>query len=503
MGRPAVVLLSGGLDSTTVLAIARRARLRLSCPVVPLRPTARGRARSSGARRCAGRRRAARGRRHRPAGLRRLGAHRRHRGPQARRRRRDWATRSRSPTCPPATPSSCRSPWRGPRCWALATSSSGSTPSTTAATPTAGPSSSTPSQRWPNLATKAGVEGTTSIKIHTPLIDLTKAQIIQRRHRARRRLRPHHQLLRRRRRRQGVRPLRLVPPAAAGASPTPASPTRRRTNRDGLPVTLPGQGDLLHPAGRGHQAGRPAVFCRFTGCNLWTGPRGAPRHRRSASSATPTSSAPTAPAAAVRDGRRPGRRRRGCLDRRPRRRAPFVVCTGGEPLLQLDDELVAALHARGVRDRHRDQRHARCPRGIDWICVSPKAGADSSRPGDELKLVVPAGRAADPTAFEHLELRALLPAADGRTRARRNTELADRSTAWPTPAGGSASRPTSTWGSPDGDLQGVHLRGGPPPAERARRPQVRPPARPLVPGARRRVDGPVGDETGWVRTSPT
>ena len=85
-----------------------------------------------------------------------------------------------SPTCRPATRSSCRSRWPGPRSWAPATSSSASTPWTTAATPTAGRSTSRAYEQMANLATKAGVEGRQQLKIHTPLIELTKAQIIER-----------------------------------------------------------------------------------------------------------------------------------------------------------------------------------------------------------------------------------------------------------------------------------------------------------------------------------
>ena len=67
-----------------------------------------------------------------------------------------------------------------------------------------------------------------------------------------------------------------------------------------------------------------------------------------------------------------------------------MVLTGGEPMLQVDAPLIDALHARGFADRRRDQRHHRPARGLDWICVSPKAGAELVlRQGHELKLVYP------------------------------------------------------------------------------------------------------------------
>ena len=126
--------------------------------------------------------------------------------------------------------------------------------------------------------------------------------------------------------------------------------------------------------GEGAQAGRPAVFCRFAGCNLWTG-READRatavctllrhrfrrHRRRRRRQ-------------VRDRRRAGRARSRRSGRRRARRHRFVVCTGGEPLLQLDAPLIEALHARGFEIAVETNGTLSRPPGIDWICVSPKAG---------------------------------------------------------------------------------------------------------------------------------
>jgi len=140
--------------------------------------------------------------------------------------------------------------------------------------------------------------------------------------------------------------------------------------------------------GEGANAGRAAVFCRFSGCNLWTG--------READRATAicdfcdtdfvgvgpdggkfSTAAELASAVASR----------WPLESRERR---FVVCTGGEPLLQLDAEAVAALHHEGFEVAIETNGTLAAPIGIDWICVSPKSTAPLVLTrGDELKLVYP------------------------------------------------------------------------------------------------------------------
>ena len=142
---------------------------------------------------------------------------------------------------------------------------------------------------------------------------------------------------------------------------------------------------------------------------------------------------------------------------RPERSATrFVVCTGGEPLLQLDAALVDALHARGVRVAVETNGTLAAPPRIDWICVSPKAGAEFvRRTGDELKLVFPQ-EGLDPSQFEHLRLSSTSSSAHGRTRPRTNTGRLS-STALPIRSGDCSSRPTSTSGFPDADLQGVQF----------------------------------------------
>ena len=174
--------------------------------------------------------------------------------------------------------------------------------------------------------------------------------------------------------------------------------------------------------GEGAQAGRAAVFCRFAGCNLWSG--------READRATAicqfcdTDFADTngpgggkfqtaetladAVARAWPDASVSGKR--------------FVVCTGGEPLLQLDPPLIAVLHARGFEIAVETNGTVPAPQGLDWICVSPKAGTElKQRTGDELKLVYPQ-LGAPPEQFAHLAFRHFFvqpmdgPARDENTR---------------------------------------------------------------------------------------
>lgn len=140
--------------------------------------------------------------------------------------------------------------------------------------------------------------------------------------------------------------------------------------------------------GEGAQTGRPAVFCRFSGCNLWTG-READR-ATAICSFCDTDFVGTGP-----DGGRFADAKalaRAVAAQWPRGAGgrPLVVCTGGEPLLQLDAAAVEAFHAEGFEVSIETNGTRQPPPGIDWICVSPKAGADTVlRRGDELKLVYP------------------------------------------------------------------------------------------------------------------
>jgi len=140
--------------------------------------------------------------------------------------------------------------------------------------------------------------------------------------------------------------------------------------------------------GEGVHAGRPAVFCRFSGCNLWTG-READR-----GSATCTF-CDTDFVGVGPDGGRfatPEALAEAVADRWPAGAGgrPYVVCTGGEPLLQLDAAAVDAFHRRGFEVAVETNGTQAVPAGIDWVCVSPKADAPLAvTGGDELKLVYP------------------------------------------------------------------------------------------------------------------
>lgn len=176
--------------------------------------------------------------------------------------------------------------------------------------------------------------------------------------------------------------------------------------------------------GEGAQTGRAAVFCRFAGCNLWSGREqdragaickfcdtdfadtnglGGGKFSSAADLASAVAEKWLAP-----DGRR------------------LVVCTGGEPLLQLDAALIDALHGHGFEIAVETNGTCVAPAGLDWICVSPKAGTElKQRSGNELKLVYPQA-GAEPEQFEQLDFRHFfLQPMDGPER-ERNTQLALR-----------------------------------------------------------------------------
>ncbi|MBX9929232.1 MAG: 7-carboxy-7-deazaguanine synthase [Gemmatimonadaceae bacterium] len=176
--------------------------------------------------------------------------------------------------------------------------------------------------------------------------------------------------------------------------------------------------------GEGMHAGRPAVFCRFSGCNLWTG--------READRATAVcqfcdtdfvgvgpDGGKFATGAALADA---------VLAAWPTAdeggSSRYVVCTGGEPLLQLDAEAISALKARGFTIAIETNGTQPVPPGVDWVCVSPKANAPLVvRGGDELKLVYPQPEAM-PERFHALDFRHfLLQPMDG-PAAQENTQSA-------------------------------------------------------------------------------
>jgi 7-carboxy-7-deazaguanine synthase (Cx14CxxC type) len=184
--------------------------------------------------------------------------------------------------------------------------------------------------------------------------------------------------------------------------------------------------------GEGQNAGRPAVFCRFAGCNLWTG-REQDRHKAVCQfcdtdfvgvgpdggkfrTSAELADAVLARWPAIADGRAAGG-------------SPLVVCTGGEPLLQLDADAVDALHARGFAVAVETNGTQPAPAGIDHICVSPKADAPLVLVrGHELKLVYPQVQPdAQPERFASLQFDAFfLQPLDGPTAeiTRANTEAA-------------------------------------------------------------------------------
>jgi 7-carboxy-7-deazaguanine synthase len=150
--------------------------------------------------------------------------------------------------------------------------------------------------------------------------------------------------------------------------------------------------------GEGHHAGRPAVFCRFAGCNLWSGreaDRASAVCRFCDTDFVGTDGTgggrfadATALADTVANAWGPSRAQR------------FIVLTGGEPALQVDAALIDALHAQGFDIAIESNGSLPLPPGLDWICISPKAGAPwVQRHGNELKLVVPQV-GVDPREFE-------------------------------------------------------------------------------------------------------
>ncbi len=176
--------------------------------------------------------------------------------------------------------------------------------------------------------------------------------------------------------------------------------------------------------GEGRHTGRPAVFCRFTGCNLWTGreadranatcrfcdtdfvgtdgPGGGKFGDAASLAAAVTATWPVSDTIAKR----------------------YVVCTGGEPALQLDEPLIEALHGQGFEVAIETNGTVTSPAGVDWICVSPKAGTTLlQQSGSELKLVFPQA-GAEPERFEALSFEHfLLQPMDGPERVA-NTQAA-------------------------------------------------------------------------------
>lgn len=164
--------------------------------------------------------------------------------------------------------------------------------------------------------------------------------------------------------------------------------------------------------GEGAHSGRAAVFLRFSGCNLWTGLEA--DREQAVCQFCDTEFVGT-------DGEGGGKYDADALATKVRQvwdqglatgregGAPYVVCTGGEPLLQLDEALIEALHRKGFEVAVETNGTQPAPAGLDWICVSPKADAPLRlQAGDELKLVYPQATAMPERfaslAFEHFFL---------------------------------------------------------------------------------------------------
>lgn len=154
--------------------------------------------------------------------------------------------------------------------------------------------------------------------------------------------------------------------------------------------------------GEGAHTGRPAVFCRFTGCNLWSG-REEDRHKAICKFCDTDFWG--------MDGEFGGKYTAAALARQVMALwpgegnpgMPYVVCTGGEPLLQLDEPLVEAFHQVGLEVAIETNGTINAPKNIDWICMSPKANTDIVQTsGQELKLVFPQ-KGAEPERFENMD----------------------------------------------------------------------------------------------------
>lgn len=174
--------------------------------------------------------------------------------------------------------------------------------------------------------------------------------------------------------------------------------------------------------GEGRNTGRSAVFCRFVGCNLWSG-----REQDRATALCRFCDTQFVGTDGPGGGRFDSARdlTRAIANLWPASDGvPFVVCTGGEPLLQLDQPLVDELHAAGFEIALETNGTLLPPQGIDWICVSPKAGAELAlRSGNELKLIFPQ-EGTEPERYSSLDFQFFLVQPMDGPELARNTRLA-------------------------------------------------------------------------------
>jgi 7-carboxy-7-deazaguanine synthase len=155
--------------------------------------------------------------------------------------------------------------------------------------------------------------------------------------------------------------------------------------------------------GEGAQAGRASVFCRFAGCNLWSGREADRAEAACRFCDTDFVGMDGEGGGRFADAEALATRIEACWPGGPADR--YVVFTGGEPLLQLDEALIEAVHRRGFTIAVETNGTLSAPAALDWICVSPKAGAPFlQRSGAELKLVFPQ-EGLHPSTLESLEFR--------------------------------------------------------------------------------------------------
>ena len=175
--------------------------------------------------------------------------------------------------------------------------------------------------------------------------------------------------------------------------------------------------------GEGGQAGRAAVFCRFAGCNLWTG-REEDRAKAICQFCDTDFVGTDGPGGGKFDSAEALARAVASQWPQGVQGRPLIVCTGGEPLLQLDEPLIDALHADGFEVAVETNGTRPAPKGLDWVCVSPKAGTEIVLTrGSELKLVFPQPGAM-PERFTELDFQHFfLQPMDGPER-KRNTQSA-------------------------------------------------------------------------------
>ena len=153
----------------------------------------------------------------------------------------------------------------------------------------------------------------------------------------------------------------------------------------------------------GHHFGRPSVFCRFTGCNLWSGLEEERSKAIFRFCDTDSVGVNGSGAGHFSDAEQVATAIEEAWQSSSESR--FVVCTGNEPLLQLDRALIQVLRDKGFTIAIETNGTLSIPEGIDWVCVSPKAGASLAVDrGDELKLVFPQTNC-DPTQYGHLDFR--------------------------------------------------------------------------------------------------